>query len=93
LSANPGIQEKVFEHYTALVPSSNEILWQTPIALFEMKADQQRIASQNNGMPIGSTGTHRVKCYFREKGAAVWQEYGHYPITIKWASSLIATPN
>ncbi|MGO9265385.1 MAG: hypothetical protein ACLQBA_10980 [Candidatus Binataceae bacterium] len=93
LEQEPSDQNKKFEHYTSFVSSSGDILFQSPISLFEFKAEQHRITGQVNGMPIGRVGKHHVKCYLREKGNAVWTEYGSYPIRIKWASSLIATPN
>ena len=86
-------QGKAFEHYIAFVSSPNEILLQSPISLFEMKTEQHRITNQINGMPIGRTGRHYVRCYLREKGVTTWQECGRYPIKIIWASSLIVMPN
>ena len=86
-------QDKAFEQYVAFLSSSNDILFQTPISLFEMKTDQHRITNHFNGMPIGRTGRHYVRCYIREKGTTVWQECGRYPIAIKWATSLVATVN
>jgi hypothetical protein len=89
----PGDQNKTFEQYTAFVSSSNDILFQSPIAAFELKTDKHRITTQVNGMPVGRVGKHHIKCYIRERGKTVWTERGSYPIQIKWASSLIATPH
>ena len=89
----PADRGKAFEQYAAFVSSSNDILFQTPITLFEMKTDQYRITNNVSGMPIGRVGKHYVRCYVREKGATVWQELGRYPVAIQWATSLVATPN
>lgn len=86
-------QSKKFEQYFALISSSGDILFQSPIAPFELKTEQHRIAVQVNGIPVGHVGKHYVKCYIREKGNTVWSECGSYPIRVKWVSSLIATPN
>ena len=45
----PGDQNKTFEQYTAFVSSSNDILFQSPIAAFELKTDKHRITTQVNG--------------------------------------------
>jgi hypothetical protein len=90
----PADQGKQFETYTAFISSTGDIIFQTPITVFEMKADQHRITNQINGMPVGRVGTHRVKCFLREKGGShVWAERGSYPIKIQWATSLILKPN
>lgn len=88
-----GDQDKRFEQYTALVSSSGDSLFQTPISLFEMKAEQHRITTEVNGIPVGRVGKHQVKCFLREKGTVQWKECGSYPLRIKWAPSLIITPN
>jgi len=84
---------KTFEQYTAFISSSGDILFQTPIQVFEMKADQHRITNQINGFPIGRVGTHYVRCFIKEKGKSVWEERGRYPIKILWSTKLIATLN
>jgi hypothetical protein len=89
----PSDQNKKFEQYAAFVSSSGDAFFQSPISLFELKAEQHRITTQVNGMPVGRVGKHHIKCYIREKGNTVWAECGSYPIRIKWATSLIATPN
>lgn len=84
----PSDNAKTFEHYISFVASSGIILFQSPISVFEMKAEEHRITTQVNGMPVGRAGKHHVKCFIREKGITPWTECGDYPVRIKWASSL-----
>jgi hypothetical protein len=87
----PGDETKKFEQYSAFESSSGAILFQAPISLFEIKAEQHRITTQVNGMPVGHVGKHHLKCFIREKGTTQWKECGSYPIRIKWATSLSPT--
>ncbi len=89
----PGDQNKRFEQYSAFISSSGDILFQSPITVIELKTPKHRIITQVNGMPVGRVGTHRVRCFIREKGSTVWAECGSYPITVQWAKTPMATPN
>jgi hypothetical protein len=86
-------QNKKFEQYCGLIANSGQILLQSPISLFELKADQHRITSPVAGMPVGIVGKHHLKCFIREKGTTQWKECASYPITIKWATNISPAPN
>ncbi len=82
---------KSFEQQTVVANSAGATLLQTPISLFELRAEFYRIITQINGMPIGFAGPLAVKCCLREKGTSDWHETAVYPINIHWQSA-IASP-
>jgi len=77
---------KTFEQRTVFVNNIGVTRLESPIAPFTFKSDLHRIVSNIMGMPIGSAGSHLVKCLLREKGANDWTEMGTYPIQVKWVS-------
>lgn len=81
----PEDQDKVFEQRSQLVDASGEVKLETPIAVFELKADFHRLVNQIAGMPVGTSGPHRVRCMLREQRSE-WKEAAAYPIHIVWAT-------